>query len=41
MGLWFVHWAVERSDGEIEFETPDSGGTTVRIRVPNRHPVPP
>jgi signal transduction histidine kinase len=40
MGLWFVYWAIERFDGEIEFVTPEDGGTTIRIRIPNRDIVP-
>ncbi|MFB6160036.1 MAG: sensor histidine kinase [Haloferacaceae archaeon] len=40
MGLWFVYWAVERSDGDIDFTTHDDGGTTVRVRLPTRPVVP-
>lgn len=34
LGLWVVHWIVEESGGQLRFETPESGGTTVRIRLP-------
>lgn len=34
VGLWLVQWAVSASDGEIDFETDFSKGTTVRLRLP-------
>lgn len=33
IGLWIVHWIVERSRASIEFDTGD-GGTAVSIRIP-------
>ena len=35
IGLWVVKWCVTRLDGDIEFEQPDTGGTTVRLLLPN------
>jgi len=32
-GLWMVTWIVERSEGELTFET-SSGGTTVTVQLP-------
>jgi signal transduction histidine kinase len=34
MGLWFVHWTVDSSDGDLAFLRNEDRGTTVRIRVP-------
>ncbi len=31
LGLWVVKWIVEAYGGRIEIETPDSGGTVVRL----------
>ena len=33
LGLWLVKWIVEMYDGELTIETPDGGGTVVRIRL--------
>ncbi|WP_253737666.1 PAS domain-containing sensor histidine kinase [Halohasta salina] len=33
LGLWLVKWIVEMYDGELAIETPDSGGTVVRVRL--------
>jgi signal transduction histidine kinase len=38
VGLWLVRWVVTASDGEIDFETDDADGTTVRIRLPKAFP---
>lgn len=38
LGLWLVTWVVERLGGELTFETPESGGTTVRVRLPAAAP---
>ncbi len=35
LGLWFLKWTIARSGGELAFEDNESGGTTVRVRVPN------
>jgi len=34
IGLWVIYWVVTRYGGELRFETPDSGGSLVRIRLP-------
>lgn len=34
IGLWFVHWVVERSGGELEFEDREKRGSVVTIRLP-------
>jgi PAS domain S-box-containing protein len=34
IGLWIIHWVVARYGGELQFETSDSGGSLVRIRLP-------
>jgi len=34
MGLWFVKWGVELSEGTISFDEADDGGTVVTVRVP-------
>lgn len=34
LGLWVVHWIVEESGGELEFENNEPNGSTVRIRLP-------
>lgn len=34
LGLWLVRWVVDASDGEIDFDTDDSDGSTVVIRLP-------
>ena len=31
LGLWLVRWITDRYGGELTIETPDNGGTTVRI----------
>jgi len=33
LGLWLVKWIVEMYDGDLSIETPDSGGTVVRIQL--------
>jgi len=33
LGLWLVKWVVEMYDGELAIETPDSGGTIVRVQL--------
>jgi signal transduction histidine kinase len=33
MGLWFVYWTVDSSDGDLAFLRNEDGGTTVRVRV--------
>lgn len=33
VGLWLVRWVVNASNGDLEFETDGTGGTTVRIRL--------
>lgn len=35
MGLWFVYWVVTASDGHLVIEENESGGSTIRIRVPS------
>lgn len=32
-GLWIVSWVIEASDGEVTFETPEGGGTVVRVAL--------
>ena len=34
IGLWIIHWVVARYGGELRFETPEGGGSLVRIRLP-------
>ncbi|MFP4529957.1 MAG: PAS domain S-box protein [Halodesulfurarchaeum sp.] len=34
LGLWFVHWLVEQSDGQLEFEANEPTGTIVTLTVP-------
>ncbi|MFB6072831.1 MAG: ATP-binding protein [Halobacterium sp.] len=34
LGLWLVHWVVERSDGSLDFLDNDGGGTTVTVDLP-------
>lgn len=34
LGLWVVHSAVTAMGGDVSFETADSGGTTVSLRLP-------
>lgn len=36
LGLWLVHWLVERSGGEVNFEENDPEGSIVRLRLPSR-----
>lgn len=36
LGLWLVKWIVEAYGGSLGIETPDDGGTVVRLRL-NRH----
>jgi PAS domain S-box-containing protein len=33
LGLWLVHWVVERSGGTLEFDRIDSGGNNVRLEL--------
>jgi signal transduction histidine kinase len=33
LGLWLVRWLTESYGGQLHIETPDSGGTVVRIRL--------
>jgi len=35
IGLWIVRWCVTRLDGDLAFEDWDSGGTRVRVLLPN------
>ncbi len=34
LGLWLVNWGTTALGGEVTFETPECGGTTVTVRVP-------
>ncbi|MFW6458749.1 MAG: PAS domain S-box protein [Halodesulfurarchaeum sp.] len=34
LGLWVVHWIVEASGGELEFENNEPSGSIVRMRLP-------
>ncbi|WP_302080774.1 PAS domain S-box protein [Salinibaculum rarum] len=34
LGLWFVNQVVRRSNGTMSFDTNDSGGSTVTVRLP-------
>lgn len=34
LGLWFVHQVIRQSNGVLSFDTNDSGGTTVTVRLP-------
>jgi PAS domain S-box-containing protein len=34
LGLWAAHWGVTTLGGELSIEDGDSGGTTVRVRIP-------
>ena len=33
LGLWLVKWVVEMYDGDLRIDTPDTGGTVVRLRL--------
>ena len=33
LGLWLVKWIVDAYGGSLDIETPDSGGTVVRLRL--------
>lgn len=33
LGLWLVKWITETYDSELSIETPETGGTTIRIRL--------
>jgi signal transduction histidine kinase len=35
IGLWIVKWCVTRLDGDLAFEDRESGGTRVRLLLPN------
>jgi len=34
LGLWLAHWVVQKSNGDLTFETRDTGGTLATIRLP-------
>lgn len=34
LGLWLARWGATALGGDVTFETPDDGGTTVRLRLP-------
>jgi signal transduction histidine kinase len=34
LGLWLARWGTTALGGDVSFETPESGGTTVRLRLP-------
>jgi signal transduction histidine kinase len=34
LGLWLVHWIVTESGGSVAFESSDTGGSVVRLRLP-------
>jgi nitrogen-specific signal transduction histidine kinase len=34
MGLWLARWGTTALGGDVTFETPDDGGTSVRLRLP-------
>ncbi len=38
VGLWVVQWLMERVNGDIEFEAPDEGGTTVTLEFQKARP---
>jgi len=38
IGLWLAYWAVVKSDGELEFDTPEEGGSIVTIKLPGTDP---
>jgi len=38
LGLWFVRWAMDTYDGDIEIESDRSEGTTVRLELPLAQP---
>jgi signal transduction histidine kinase len=38
IGLWLAYWAVVKSDGGLEFDTPDGDGSIVTIRLPRTEP---
>jgi signal transduction histidine kinase len=40
LGLWLVHWVVEKSGGSLAFDATDGEGTTVTITVPAVEPLP-
>ena len=40
IGLWIAYWAVEQSDGAIQFGDRDPTGAVVTISLPGRQPVP-
>jgi PAS domain S-box-containing protein len=40
IGLWIIHWVVARYGGELEFETPEGGGSRVRIKLPTTDRTP-
>lgn len=37
LGLWLIYWLVEKSGGELEYESNAPRGTTVRMRLPGVH----
>jgi signal transduction histidine kinase len=39
IGLWLVSWGVTRLGGELDFEEADTGGTVVRLSIPDRQPT--
>jgi signal transduction histidine kinase len=38
IGLWLAYWAVEKSNGELEFKEPADGGGYVIVSLPNAEP---
>jgi signal transduction histidine kinase len=34
IGLWLVAWIVDASDGQLSFDTPEEGGSVVRLSLP-------
>lgn len=37
LGLWLVKWIVDTYGGSLDIETPDSGGTIVRLQLNHPH----
>lgn len=35
LGLWFVHWVVERSGGKLSFDDAEPGGNVVTVELPS------
>lgn len=38
LGLWLIYWIIEKSEGNLRYESNDPHGTIIRIQLPAKNP---